>query len=70
MRRDNKNSGRMRAILLGLGLIVITLGGPTHGIAQDAFIFLIADILILSGIAIIASSIFYHVPMKEEKRAP
>lgn len=68
--KSHEHVVRMRAIFLGLGLIVITLGGPTHGIAQDAFIFLIADILILSGIVIIASSIFYHVPMKEEKRAP
>lgn len=63
--KSHEHVVRMRAILLGFGLIVITLGGPTHGIAQNAPVFLTADILILIGIAIIASSIFYSEPIKE-----
>jgi hypothetical protein len=50
---------RRRALLLGIGLLVATIGGPLHDISQQAMMFFIADVVVLAGIVILASGVMY-----------
>ena len=63
--RSQEKNVRRRAILLGIGLLIATIGGPLHDISQQAIMFLIADIVVLAGIVILASGVMY----KEEAKS-
>ncbi|MDO8663765.1 MAG: hypothetical protein Q7K28_02940 [Candidatus Wildermuthbacteria bacterium] len=59
MRGLEKNL-RRRCMLLGIGLLVATIGGPLHDISREAVMFLIADIVVLAGIVILAVGVMYE----------
>ncbi len=52
---------RRKSLLLGLGLIITTIGGPLHDISYEPLILFIADIVVLLGIAVLASGVFYDI---------
>ncbi|MDO8424557.1 MAG: hypothetical protein Q7S70_01295 [bacterium] len=58
--RSQERNVRWRALLLGIGLLVATLGGPLHDISREPIVFLIADIVVLAGIIILASGVMYR----------
>ena len=63
--RSREKIIRRRALLLGTGLLIATIGGPLHDISQQAIMFFIADVVVLAGIVILASGVMY----KEEAGA-
>lgn len=65
--RSHEKNVRWRAMLLGIGLIVATIGGPLHDISQQAMMFLVADIVVLAGIVIVASGVMYKIQEQYER---
>lgn len=64
--RSQEKNVRIRSILLGIGLLAATIGGPLHDISRQAIVFLIADIVILAGIIILASGTMYRQEDKNQ----
>ena len=64
--RGREKNARRRAMLLGIGLFIATLGGPLHDVSRQVIAFLVADIVVLAGIVILASGVMYQ---KEEAQA-
>lgn len=62
--RSQEKVLRSRSLLLGIGLMIATIGGPLHDISQKEIVFLIADIVVLIGIVVLGSGVLYQ---KEEK---
>ncbi len=55
---------RNRALFIGFGLVVTTIGGPLHDIAQVSLVVLMADTLVLAGLCILAVGVFYKIGVK------
>ncbi len=51
---------RRRGVLLGIGLITTTIGGPLHAVPEPAILF-IAETVTLLGITILACGVFYEI---------
>lgn len=50
---------RVRALFIGIGLLVAIIGGPLHDVAKQTIHYLIADIVALAGFSIIAIGVLY-----------
>lgn len=57
---------RMRALLIGIGIIVLMIGGPMHDLAKTSVMYFLADFLALGGVALLASGVLYKVESGQE----
>lgn len=67
IRRGMNRLARIRALLIGAGLVILMIGGPLHGSAKTHFGFLIADIFTFLGIATMAAGVFFNLMDTSEK---
>lgn len=57
----SQGTKRLRAVLIGTGMLVTMVGGPLHAIAQNWQIYILADILNILGLALVAFGIILQI---------
>lgn len=55
-----QGSSKIKAIILGIGMIVIVIGGPMHETAKNIFEYFLADFLVVVAFFIVMLGIYYE----------
>lgn len=56
---------RIRALFIGIGLIVTIIGGPLHDVAKQTVHYLIADLVAVAGFSIVAIGVLYKAGLEQ-----
>lgn len=54
-------NGRVRSLLLGIGLLLMMIGGPMHDVARTSMMYIIADVITTLALVITAIGIAYKM---------